>query len=142
MIYCGYQGCGKSTYCREHPNTAFDLDSSMFVKRDKWEVNYVAVATSINNSGKDVFISAHKEVIKYLISQKIKFELLIPAQNAKAWRNRLEFRYNINPTQANLNALLDFDKNYESDMEFYATLKCIKHEISARIVTTIGDFIK
>lgn len=33
MIYCGYQGCGKSTYCRENPQTTMDLDSSMFTKK-------------------------------------------------------------------------------------------------------------
>ena len=66
---------------------------------------------------------------------------MIPAQNPKAWRNRLEFRYNINPIQANLNAILDFDKNFETDMAFYATLNVKKHEVSAKIVTDIADFI-
>ena len=142
MIYCGYQGCGKSTYCRANPDTTIDLDSSMFVKRDGWEINYVAIAVALSNSGKQVFISAHKRVIEYLISTGTYFELLIPAQNPKAWRNRLEFRYNIEPTQGNLNALLDFDKNYETDMAFYDTLDCVKHQITAKITTTIGDFVK
>ena len=43
MIYCGYQGCGKSTYCRTHNNTV-DLDSSFFKKVDKWEENYINIA--------------------------------------------------------------------------------------------------
>lgn len=141
MIICGYQGCGKSTYCKAHPDTTVDLDSSMFVKREGWEVNYVAIATALSSMGKKVFISAHKQVIEYLTKSKIPFELLIPAQNPKAWRSRLEFRYNVNPIQANLNALLDFDKNFENDMAFYATLDCVKHEISAKVVTNIGDFI-
>lgn len=142
MIYCGYQGCGKSTYCRNHPTTTIDLDSSMFKKHTNWEKGYVMIAHELSNGGKDVFISAHREVIEFLLAQHICFELLIPAQNPKAWRNRLEFRYNINPTQGNMNAILDFDKNYDKDMEFYASVNCIKHYVSAHVVTDIGDFIK
>ena len=142
MIYCGYQGCGKTTYCKNHPDTTIDLDSSAFVKREGWEEVYVNIAVAFSNLGKNVFISAHKQVIEYLIANEIPFELLIPAQNPKAWRNRLEFRYNVSPTQGNLNALLDFDKNFETDMTFYETLNCVKHYISAKVITTIGDFIQ
>lgn len=141
MIYCGYQGCGKSTYCKAHKDTTVDLDSSMFTKRKGWEIDYVFVAQLISTTGKNVFISAHKEVINYLLSEKITFELLLPAQNQKAWRSRLEFRYNLNPTQPNMNAILDFDKNWESDMAFYASIDCIKHYVSAHVITDIGDFI-
>ena len=141
MIYCGYQGCGKSTYCRNHMETSYDLDSSMFVKREGWEVEYVTLAQALRDSGKNVFISAHKVVINYLLQNDIDFELLIPEQNPKAWRSRLEFRYNLNPTQANMNAILDFDKNYETDMAFYESVDCIKHYVSAHVVTNIGDFI-
>lgn len=142
MIICGYQGCGKTTYCKNHPDTTVDLDSSMFIKRPQWEKNYVHLAMLLSSYHKKVFISAHKEVLQYLQQEEIEFQLLIPAQNPKAWRNRLEFRYNINPTQGNLNALLDFDKNFESDMTFYSTLNCVKHEISAKVVTNIGDFFE
>lgn len=142
MIYCGYQGCGKSTYCRNNPTTTIDLDSSMFTKIEGWEANYIAIAKAFSDLGKKVFISAHKKVICYLIDNNIDFELIIPSQNSKAWRNRLEFRYNINPTQANMNAILDFDKHYEEDMLFYSELNCIKHFVEAHIVTNIGNFIK
>lgn len=141
MIICGYQGCGKTTYCKSCPDDTVDLDSSMFVKRDGWENAYVMIAAALSNAGKKVFISAHRQVIKRLMENKIYFELLIPAQNSKAWRNRLEFRYNVNPTQGNLNALLDFDKNYEEDMQFYASLDCVKHEISAKVTTNIFDCV-
>lgn len=137
MIYCGYQGVGKSTYCRNNPSTTIDLDSSAFIKTENWEAKYIEIAYELSKKGKNVFISAHKVVINYLISNNIPFELLIPEQNKYAWRSRLEFRYNINPTRGNMNALLDFDKNYESDMEFYKTLNCVKHYISAHIVTNI-----
>lgn len=142
MIYCGYQGCGKSTYCKNNPTTTVDLDSSFFNKYEGWENNYINIANLLSQSGKIVFISAHQIVINKLIALNIEFELFIPSQNAKAWRNRLEFRYNTNPTQANMNALLDFDKNYENDMKFYATLNCKKHYISAQIITDIGNYIE
>lgn len=142
MIYCGYQGCGKSTYCKAHPDTTVDLDSSNFTKKEHWEYLYVAIAHMLSNSGYKVFISAHQVVINRLVEQNIEFELLLPMQNAKAWRNRLEFRYNINPIQANMNAILDFDKNYEKDMAFYETLNCKKHYISAKIVTDIAEMVE
>lgn len=142
MIYCGYQGCGKSTYCRNHPADTIDLDSSMFVKFDGWEVNYIAIANEFSKNGKKVFISAHKKVITYLMENEIPFELLIPSQNPRAWRSRLEFRYNINPTQGNMNAILDFDKHYEEDMKFYESIDCVKHYIEAHVVTNIENFIK
>lgn len=141
MIICGYQGCGKSTYCKNNPDTTVDLDSSGFVKKTGWEIEYVQTALAYSNTGKKVFISAHKIVIKYLKAQNIPFSLLIPAQNPKAWRNRLEFRYNLNPTRGNLNAIFDFDKNYETDMAYYATLDCPKYYISAKVITDIGDFV-
>lgn len=144
MIICGYQGCGKTTYCKTH-NNAVDLDSSMFIKNEGWEIRYVETAIKISETGQNVFISAHQAVINYLISQNIFFKLLVPALNAKAWKNRLEFRYNANPTQGNLNALTDFNNNFEKDMEFYYRLNYpnfTMHAVSAKIVTNIADFIQ
>ena len=141
MIYYGYQGCGKSTYCRNHPDTTVDLDSSYFNKYDGWEINYINIANLLSESGKNVFISAHKVVINKLLNLGIQFELLIPSQNEKAWRSRLEFQHNTNPSQANMNAILDFDKNYQSDMAFYQSINCKKHHVSATIVTNIEECI-
>lgn len=144
MIYCGYQGCGKSTYCRTHNNTV-DLDSSLFKKTNKWEEAYINIAQSFSDENKKVFISAHKNVIDYLINNKIEFELIIPDMDKLAWRSRLEFRYFKNQTQGNLNAILDFDKNFDIDMEYYKTVenKGIKvHRVSATIITDIGEVIE
>ena len=141
MIYCGYQGCGKSTYCRNHPDTTVDLDSSYFNKYNGWEINYVNIANLLSEGGKKVFISAHKAVINRLLNLGVQFELLIPSQNEKTWRSRLEFRYNTNSTQANMNAILDFDKNYKSDMEFYQSIDCKKHYVAATVVTNIEECI-
>lgn len=142
MIYCGYQGCGKTTYCKANPDKAIDLDSSLFKKVEGWEWWYINQANALATTGKSVFISAHREVIQCLQKRGIPFELLIPSHNAIAWRARLAFRFHSNPTQGNYNALADFDKHFEDDMAFYETLDCVKHYVTAKVVTDIGDFIK
>ncbi len=142
MIYCGYQGCGKSTYCRTHKNT-IDLDSSAFKKTENWEKNYVDLAKELSDNNK-VFISAHKKVIEYLMNNNIEFELIIPQMDKLAWRSRLEFRYFKNQTQGNLNAILDFDKNFDNDMEFYKKVEnkgITVHKVSATVITNIGEII-
>jgi hypothetical protein len=145
MIYCGYQGVGKSTYCRNNPNTTVDLDSSNFKKVDDWYVDYVKTALDLSKSGKNVFISAHREVISYLIYHKYDFELIIPADDKELWAKRLEFRYMKNKTVPNLKAIHDFNINFEEDMHFYydkSKKYNIKvHKVTSKIVTNIGDFI-
>lgn len=96
MIYCGYQGSGKSTYCRNNPNTTVDLDSSAFVKVAGWEENYVRTAVALAGD-KNVFISAHRVVIEYCMNNNIPFVVLAPSQSKEAWRACLEFRYHKNP---------------------------------------------
>lgn len=144
MIYCGYQGVGKSTYCRENPLTTVDLDSSNFTKNEGWFVDYIAMASELSNNGKKVFISAHQCVIEYLLSNNYEFEVLIPAEAKEVWRSRLEFRYSKVKSYANMKALFDFDLHYDSDMNYYNSLelKGVKvHRIKARIKTTLEDFL-
>lgn len=144
MIYCGYQGCGKSTYCRTHENTV-DFDSSAFKKSADWEALYVNMAKVMSDSGKNVFISAHHEVLNYLLLNAIPFELFVPAHDKEVWRKRLEFRYFKNPTTPNLKAIADFEQNFERDMDFYDTLEnsgVVIHRVSARIATDLESFIK
>lgn len=144
MLICGYQGVGKSTYCRNNPETTVDLDSSNFKKTDKWEENYIKTALGFVGNNKNVFISAHKVVIEYLIANNIPFKVLIPNEKKDVWRTRLEFRYNKNKTFANLKALYDFDLHYEEDMTYYNDLEkrgVSVNRVNARIVTTISDFI-
>lgn len=146
MIYCGYQGVGKSTYCRNNPNTTVDLDSSNFKKVTDWYVDYVKTAIALSKNGKNVFISAHKEVILYLIYYgKYDFELIIPADDKELWAKRLEFRYMKNKTVPNLKAIHDFNINFKEDMRFYdyvsKTYNIKVHKVTSKIVTNIGDFI-
>ena len=84
MIICGYQGVGKSTYCRNNPTTTIDLDSSNFKKVEHWEENYIKTALSFSKDDKNVFISAHRNVIEYLISNEIPFKVLVPNEKKDA----------------------------------------------------------
>lgn len=142
MIICGYQGVGKSTYCRNNPDTTIDLDSSNFKKVNGWEDNYID--TALNYKDKKVFISAHINVIKALRKRNIPFTILAPIMSKEAWRARLEFRYFKNPTVPNMKAIYDFLQNFEADMNFYH--ECEKEGIpvkwvTATVVTDIGNLI-
>lgn len=143
MIYCGYQGCGKSTYCRTFPETTVDLDSSAFIKVQGWEENYVRTAVALSHN-KDVFISAHRAVIEYCMNNSIPFVLLAPSQSKEAWRSRLEFRYHKNPILPNSKAIADFEQNYEKDLAFYVELESkgvSVRWIEATIITNIAEKI-
>lgn len=51
---------------------------------------YIAMAQSLNEKGLNVFISAHRVVLEYLLTNHIEFHLLAPAENKSAWKSRLE----------------------------------------------------
>lgn len=122
MIYCGYSGVGKTTYCKKVDG--IDLDSSNYFKRKGWEVGYCNDAVKKSADGKDVFISAHQEVIQYLTKNNIDFVLIIPDGNKNEWLSRLYFRYYQNQTDGNRNAIWDCAKNFDEDMAYYNTLNC------------------
>jgi len=144
-IICGYQGSGKSTYCKVHPTTTIDLDSSAWVKESNWEKNYIDMALTFSNMHKKVFVSAHKQVIEYMIQTKIDFQVLAPTENKNAWRSRLEFRYYQNPILPNLKAIKDFEQNYDNDMKYYKDLENRGVKVlwvQAKVITNIEDLLK
>lgn len=144
MLYCGYQGVGKSTYCRNNPNTTVDLDSSSFKKVDGWEREYIATALSLSAT-KKVFISAHQAVIEYLMANHIEFMILIPDATKEEWEARLEYRYKKNPIFANLKAIHDFNLHYERDMLYYNSVNkkagIPLKKVRARITTNIDELV-
>lgn len=143
MIYCGYSGCGKTTYCLAHPDTAIDLDSTHWEKVEGWEKEYINHALSLSKD-KDVFISAHYAVIEYCRAQNIPFTIIAPACDRQEWQSRLEFRFYGCRTLSNWKALADFEMNFERDIEYYNRLQAegipVKW-ITAKVITNIGDFI-
>ena len=139
MLICGYSGIGKTTYCKIHAN-AYDLDSSMFGKINNWEAEYIRHAQMLAVQGKDVFISAHKEVINYLQRNNIPFILAIPAETKEVWELRLKLRYAQTHADYALNALRDFYQNYDNDMKFYASLQGVKIiHINCKVQTTLAN---
>jgi hypothetical protein len=64
MIISGYQGCGKSTYCKKHPKDAVDFESSGFDKsKTDWFVDYAKQAVELDDKyggNKIIFISSHQ----------------------------------------------------------------------------------
>ena len=140
MIYCGYQGVGKTSYCKSHPD-CIDLDSSIFVKDDGWEKDYVKHAIMLSDDGnKNVFISAHKEVIKELQKINRDFVLIIPDEPASVWKLRLKLRYKLTKELYALKALSDFKKNFKKDMKFYREIHCRKILVKAiRVLTSLEE---
>ena len=134
MIYSCYSGTGKTTLCKKIDG--FDLDSSAYSKEPNWAKKYCEDAKRLSADGKKVFISAHKEVIKYLIKHKIEFVLCIPDGSHAEWLSRLVFRYCQTPTDGNRNAVIDCVKNFDSDMAFYKTLNCPIIKVKAKSIQT------
>ena len=145
MIYCGYQGSGKSTYCRKHPNSTIDLDSSNFAKVQGWEKEYIKIALNYSSQGKKVFISAHQNVIECLMAQNIKFVVMAPKDDKSTWEARLRFRYGMNPNLPNLKALSDCIHNFDKDMKYYQELEkrgVQVFRITAKIITNIDELLQ
>ncbi len=135
MLYCGYSGVGKSTYCKKVDG--IDLDSSVFKKEPNWEVGYIAEACKRHAlDGKDVFISAHREVIEMLLKLEIDFVLLMPDGSKEEWLSRLSFRYFQNRTDGNKRAILDCSVNFDKDMAYYNSLTCKKVKIKLKPIQT------
>lgn len=147
-IVCGYQGIGKTTYCKNHTD-AYDLDSSNYKKDDGWTKLYVDDAIKTLHKGfNKVFISAHQNVVNELLSRNlpdITIVVAIPKENKKAWEARLRFRYEQCQKKYAFNALQDFLLNYDTDMQYYQKLKDNEKvsviEVSARIYTNLSELL-
>lgn len=125
-IYICYQGVGKSSTVNEC-DFFIDLESSNFkdengYRTDDWYVYYVNVAFDLASQGYSVFISSHDVVRKRVSYMKdeyypnIDIYVVYPSVELKyEWIERLENRYNENPTKKNkiawLNAKDRFSEN-------------------------------
>ena len=143
MIYIGYQGIGKSTICKKI-DKCIDLESSNFRvdgKRDSdWYKVYGNIAKHLSDQGKIVFTSAHMELRNYFNEQGIEYTVIYPSENLKEeWIKKLEERYELEPTQKNMNALLRARTHYCSDiLDFMEEKNGIeKRTVSKRIRRSI-----
>ena len=120
MIYIGYQGIGKSTICKKI-DKCIDLESSNFrvdgKRSNDWYKVYGNIAKHLSDQGKIVFTSAHIDLRNYFNEQGIEYTVIYPSENLKEeWIKKLEERYELEPTQKNMNALLRARTHYCSDI--------------------------
>ena len=126
VIYICYQGVGKSSTVNKC-DFFIDLESSNFkdengYRTDDWYVYYVNVAFDLASQGYSVFISSHDVVrkrVSYIKDEyypNIDIYVVYPSVELKdKWIERLEKRYDENPTKKNkiawLNAKDRFSEN-------------------------------
>lgn len=109
-VISAYQGVGKSTLARKHPNLYIDLESSNYDKSDPtWALKYVNDAMSlIAKTGKTIFLSSHLVVRETLRALAVRYYCIVPHETLQAkWTSMLKFRH----SQTNL------DKDYRAYMD-------------------------
>ena len=125
-IYICYQGVGKSSTVNEC-DFFIDLESSNFkdengYRTDDWYIYYVNIAFDLASQGYSVFVSSHEVVRRQISYMKDKYYpnidiyVVYPSVELKdKWIERLEKRYDENPTKKNkiayLNAKDRFSEN-------------------------------
>lgn len=99
MIIIGYQGIGKSTLANTN-NAYIDLESSNFwykgQRHDYWYIYYCQIAKNLSQQNHNVFVSSHKEVVKYLkdnCCNEIVICIYPSILLAEEWKQKLKERY-------------------------------------------------
>lgn len=119
MIYCGYQGIGKSTLGGKF--NIIDLESGNFwvnnVRVNEWYAIYANMAQHLSNQGFIVFTASHKIFRDYLNEQGIEFTTISPSVDLKdEWVKRLEERYNMTKLDKDYKALMNAKEKYEENV--------------------------
>jgi hypothetical protein len=125
-IYICYQGVGKSSTVNKYDGF-IDLESSNFrlengFRPENWYKFYTQIAFDLASQGYSVFVSSHDVVRKQISYMKDKYYpnvdiyMVYPSVELKnEWIERLEKRYDENPTEKNrvtyLNAKDRFTEN-------------------------------
>ena len=121
MIFCGYQGVGKSSICNRE-NGYIDFERSNFfvneIRPNTWVDIYINQAIDLNNQGYDVFLSTHKALRNRLNELNIDFTVITPSKDLKEqWIERLNNRYRNNPSIKNMKALKNAEECYEENIK-------------------------
>ena len=117
MIIIGYPGVGKSTLAGRYKEY-IDLESSNWnnpdnTKPDNWWCSYGKVAEDLSRQGYRVFVSCHPQVQKYFKESNEYVILCYPDIELRdGWIDRLENRYEKDPSQKNKDALNTAKKFY------------------------------
>lgn len=126
-IYICYQGVGKSSTVNEC-DFFIDLESSNFkdengYRTDDWYIYYVNIAFDLASQGYSVFVSSHEVVRKQISYMKDKYYpninvcVVYPSVELKdEWIERLEKRYEENPTEKNRVAYLNTKDRFSENI--------------------------
>ena len=115
LIISGYQGIGKSS-AADPLEGIVDFESSLFkengTRRDDWYKTYVRQAIALADQGFIPLLSSHKEVREALVNYAMERDnhvvTIAPVPWLRSdWINRLEKRYNEDPTSKNYIALMN-----------------------------------
>lgn len=142
MIIIGYQGIGKSTLAK-NDNRFVDLESSMMRgsdgnRPDNWVEIYCNIAEDISRQGKVVFVACHNAIQEQLRISKEKVYLCFPNPALKdAWIDRLQKRYDEDPSAKNLAALKRTQDYFDEDINALLDNGWYNHII----ITSIDDYL-
>lgn len=120
-VIIGYQGIGKSTLSNDDMRYV-DLESGSFYvdgyRQDNWYIIYCNIAINLSKQGYNVFVSSHKVVRDYLLSnhRDVKILCCYPSPYLKDdWIQKLRSRYDSSKLdkdrKAYLNALDRYSDN-------------------------------
>lgn len=122
MVIIGYQGIGKSSVTARSKqagsNKYIDLESSNFFvdgkRPDSWHHIYAQIAEDLSSQGFTVFVSSHDVVRKALAKLDVKVVIITPGLHLKdQWIERLQKRYESDPSDKNFKALENAKAMYE-----------------------------
>ena len=121
MIIIGYQGIGKSSISKPE-NRCIDLESSNFFvdgKRDEfWYIIYCNIAEHLSQQGYTVFTSSHQVVRDCLRKSDKRKVIAYPSLGLKdEWIERLQDRYNREPSDKNYKALMNAKDRYLENIQ-------------------------
>lgn len=136
LIICGYQGIGKSSAS----NTKYgiiDFESSLFKddtnrRNDNWYITYTKQAIALSEQGYIPLLSSHK-VVRTALHDYAKRGLnrvttIAPSPNLyDKWIDRLEKRYNENPTNKNYIAYVNAKDHMQEDVVDMASEPYFSH---------------
>ena len=127
MIIIGYQGIGKSTFCKNYGTSLryLELESGLMKdpmngnKRwDNWAEIYCNIALSLSGQDYMVFVSSHKAVQDILENSKDDVIAIYPSKTIKdEWIKKLLERYKKTGLKKDELAWLDAKANYDSEID-------------------------
>lgn len=139
MIIMGYQGIGKSTFCKTYGHSLryLELESGLMKdpmngnKRwDNWAEIYCNIALNLSSQNYMVFISSHKAVQDILANSKDEVIAVYPSKVIKdEWIKKLLERYKKTGLKKDEVAWLDAKSNFDAEIDILESSPFVKATI-------------